>query len=248
MIIILTNLVKNAIKFTNVGSIEFGYEKKNNDFVFFVKDTGIGIAKASQNVIFERFIQSDYKSNRVFQGAGLGLAITKEFIEMLGGIIWVESEEGVGSTFNFTIPFHETERTILTKKLVQTDGSEAFNKKLKILIAEDDEISEMLITIVVKVFGSEILVARTGVEAVKICRSNPDLNLILMDMLMPEMSGYEATRLIREFNKEVIIVAQTAYGLSGDRKKAIDSGCNDYISKPINKVGLQTVIQKYFNT
>jgi len=249
MLIILTNLVKNAIKFTNVGSIDFGYERRNNNLEFFVKDTGIGIAKSSQKVIFERFIQSDYKSNRVFQGAGLGLAITKEFIEMLGGKIWVESEEGTGSTFYFTIPYHETEPqgTKLAKKMVQTVGSEAFNKKLKILIAEDDEISELLITIVVKMLGSEILIARTGVEAVTMCRNNPDLDIILMDMLMPEMSGYEATRLIREFNKEVIIVAQTAYGLSGDRKKAIDSGCNDYISKPINKNGLQTVIQKYFH-
>ena len=119
-------------------------------------------------------------------------------------------------------------------------------RKLKILIAEDDEVSEMLIDITVKMFSKEIFKVRTGVEAVEICRENPTIDLVLMDIQLPEMGGYEATQQIREFNKDVVIIAQTAYGLTGDREKAIESGCNDYISKPIKKDELLALIQKYF--
>jgi len=117
---------------------------------------------------------------------------------------------------------------------------------LKILIAEDDETSETLIAIVVKTFGKEILKVRNGVDAVEACRNNTDIDLVLMDIQMPLMDGYEATRQIRQFNKEVIIIAQTAYGLTGDREKSIDAGCNDYISKPIGKDKLKAIIQKHF--
>jgi CheY-like chemotaxis protein len=117
---------------------------------------------------------------------------------------------------------------------------------LKILIAEDDEVSEMLLQSTVKMFGKGIINARTGTEAVELCRQNPDIDLILMDIRMPEMGGYEATRQIRGFNKQVVIIAQTAYGLSGDREKAIEAGCNDYISKPINRTELLAMIQKHF--
>jgi CheY-like chemotaxis protein len=113
------------------------------------------------------------------------------------------------------------------------------------LIAEDDETSEKLISISVSEFCQEVLKARTGTETVEICRNRPDIDLILMDIQMPEMSGYEATRQIRQFNKDVIIIAQTAYGLFGDNEKSISAGCNDYISKPINKVELLDLIRKY---
>ena len=119
------------------------------------------------------------------------------------------------------------------------------NGKLKILIAEDDESSANFLTIIVRQFGNEILNATTGIEAVEACRDNPDIDLVLMDVQMPEMNGYEATRQIRQFNKEVIIIAQTAFGLIGDQEKAIDAGCNDYISKPIKKDQLSVLLQKY---
>jgi len=119
-------------------------------------------------------------------------------------------------------------------------------KPLKTLIVEDDEYSEKFITIRIKKFCKEIKTARTGVEAVEVCQNNPDIDLVLMDILMPEMNGYEATRQIRQFNKEMIIIAQTAYALSGDREKAIEAGCNDYISKPILKDEFHALIQKYF--
>ena len=118
--------------------------------------------------------------------------------------------------------------------------------QLKILIAEDDVSSEKLMSIVVRKFAKEIILVETGTEAVEACRSNPDIDLILMDIQMPEMDGYEATRQIREFNTRVVIVAQTAYALSGEKEKAVEAGCNDYISKPIRKDNLMELIQKYF--
>jgi PAS domain S-box-containing protein len=248
---ILTNLVKNAIKYTKEGAIEFGYHlKKYNESVeleFYVKDTGIGIPKDRQEAIFERFIQADIADKMAYQGAGLGLAITKAYIEMLGGRIWVESEEGKGSTFYFTLPFTTVSavETTADKELLPDSNTDNV-RKLKILIAEDDEVSEMVISSFIKSFIKKVLKAKTGVEAVEICRENPDIDLVLMDIRMPEMSGYEATNQIRQFNKEVVIIAQTAYGLTGESEKAIKAGCTDYIAKPINKNELVEMLQKYF--
>jgi len=242
---ILTNLVKNAIKYSDKGTIEFGYERKGNYIEFFVKDTGIGIPKDRQEAIFERFIQADIDDKMAHQGAGLGLSISKVYIEMLGGKIWVESEVGIGSAFYFTLPYNEPVKKAQDMQIAPLVCTNDF-RKLKILIAEDDDVSEMLISINVSEFGKEILKARTGTDAILLCRQNSDIDLVLMDIQMPEMGGYEATRHIREFNKEVVIIAQTAYGLSGDREKAIAAGCNDYISKPINKDELQSLILKYF--
>jgi CheY-like chemotaxis protein len=238
--------VKNAIKYTEEGEIEVGYSKKGGTLEFYVKDTGIGIPEDRQSAIFERFVQADIEDTKARQGAGLGLAITKSYVEMLGGKIWVESEEGSGSTFYFTLPYNaESVIETIAQQLVSS-GKTDTTRKLKILIAEDDEVSGMLIDITVKKFGKEILKVRTGVEAVEACRDSPDIDLILMDIRMPEMGGYEAAKQIRKFNKVVVIIAQTAYGLSGDREKSIEAGCNDYISKPINKDGLLSLIQKYF--
>jgi len=244
---ILTNLVKNAIKYSKEGEIEFGYLKKGETLEFYVKDTGIGIPKDRQSAIFERFIQADISDKMARQGAGLGLSISKAYVEMLGGKIWVESEEGIGSTFYFNLPYNsEPEEKKVVGKVVPAQNGENQIKDLKILIAEDDETSEMLITIDVEKFSKEILKARNGFEAVEVCRNNPDTDLILMDIQMPVMNGHEATRQIRQFNKDVVIIAQTAFGLSGDREKAIEAGCNDYIKKPINKAELLSLIQKYF--
>jgi PAS domain S-box-containing protein len=248
---ILTNLVKNAIKYTNHGSIEFGYDPVAEtghglSLQFYVKDTGIGIPKERQEAIFERFIQADITDKMAHQGAGLGLSITKAYVEMLGGEIWVESEVGIGSAFYFNLPYYaKPVKETLDQQFGSSVKIDAISK-LKILIAEDDDVSEMLISINVNEFGKEILRARTGTEALESCRQNPDIDLVLMDIRMPEMGGYEATRLIREFNKDVVIIAQTAYGLSSDREKAIEAGCNNYISKPINKEELRVLIKKYF--
>jgi CheY-like chemotaxis protein len=242
----LINLIKNAIKFTNVGSIEFGYEKKGKYLEFFVKDSGIGILENQKEMIFERFRQGSESYNRGYEGSGLGLSIAKSYVEMLGGKIWVESEEGKGSIFYFTIPYNAVseEKTAIKNVTIEKD-KEVQLKNLKILIVEDDEVSYSGLTKTLQKICREVLHAITGVQAVEACRNNPDLDLVLMDIRMPNMDGNEATRQIRQFNKDVIIIAQTAFAFTGDREKAIEAGCNDYISKPINKTLLYELIKKH---
>lgn len=242
---ILTNLIKNAIKFTQAGSIEFGYVlKSDNDpavLEFYVKDTGIGIRKGEIETIFERFSQIDIENGLTHQGAGLGLAITKSYVELLGGQIRVVSEEGVGSTFYFTIPY-------VIENQDSSSQVEVVNNMaggLTILIAEDDETSALLISTMVKSVASQILTVLNGDQAIEALQKNPDIDLILMDIKMPIMGGYEATRKIRQFNNDVVIIAQTAFGLSGDREKSIAAGCNDFISKPIIKKNLLALIHAH---
>ena len=243
---LLTNLIKNAIKFTYDGSIEFGYEKKGEYLEFYVKDTGVGIPENQKELIFERFRQGSENHTRGYEGSGLGLSICKSYIEMLGGEIWVESEEGKGSTFYFTIPYNAvSEKQTELKDTVSQEHKGVQLKNLKILIVEDDEISYSLLTRMLQNISQEILHAITGVKAVEACRNNPDLDLVLMDIRMPKMDGNEATRQIRQFNKDVIIIAQTAHAFSGDRDNAIEAGCNDNISKPINMTLLYELIKKH---
>lgn len=245
---ILTNLIKNAIKYTQSGNIDFGFVKKGKDLQFFVKDTGDGISEERLNLIFDRFIRNELHENDASEGSGLGLSISKAYVEMLGGKIWAESEVGVGSQFYFTIPYKTVKSKVLAKKEVDPIAtSKLENKDLKILIAEDDKAADDLLSILVKDISKKVIHTKSGASAVKLCRSNPDLDLILMDINMPEMDGYEATKQIREFNKEVIIIAQTAYALAGDREKSIESGCDDYISKPINKNELLEKIENCLN-
>lgn len=248
---ILTNLIKNAIKYSDEGCIEFGCAKKGNFIEFYVKDTGIGIPKDRQTAIFDRFVKADIDDSQARQGAGLGLSISKAYVEMLGGKIWVESEEGIGSTFCFSVPYKtvKEENSVIQTDLPLGDKLKDLRGEingLKVLIAEDDEMSERLITIHVRKFSREIIKARTGAETVEICRQHPDLDLIFMDIQMPHLNGYEATREIREFNKEVVIIAQTAFGMVEDREKALAAGCNDYLSKPITNEELGLMIYKYF--
>jgi hypothetical protein len=248
---ILINLVKNAIKYSNQGSIEFGYNLKNanepQELIFYVKDNGIGISKDKQEVIFNRFVQADIDDRQALQGAGLGLSITKAYVEILGGKIWVDSEEGKGSVFYFSIPY--IPGTMQKDKNDEIESREILDenvKGLKILVAEDEDTSYKLINMYLKKICRAIIHAKTGLQAIEACKNNPDIDLILMDIKMPEMNGYEATELIRQFNKEVVIIAQTAYSLSGDREKAIEAGCNEYISKPISKALLYEIINSYF--
>jgi len=244
---ILTNLVKNAIKFTQQGSIEFGYQLKAAELEFFVRDTGLGVPEDQIDFIFERFRQGNETLSKEYEGSGLGLSISKAYIELLGGRIWVESEVDKGSTFYFTLPYNgETELSLFEKEL--TVKEQIFQtKNLKVLVVEDDEFSILLLTKVINPISKEILFAINGVEAVEKCRNNPDIDLVLMDMKMPEMDGFEATRQIRGFNKDVVIIAQTAFTLTGDREKALEAGCDDYISKPINRAQLFGIINTYFN-
>lgn len=253
---ILFNLVKNAIKYTHKGTIDLGYSlkptiKKQGSFEleFFVKDTGIGIPKNKHKEVFDRFIQANISDKSAIQGAGLGLSISKAYVEMLGGTIWVESEEEEGTTFYFTIPYSKSPKkeTPVIKQKTESAEEHKLVKDLKILIVEDDAISKLLISKIISPYAKTILKASTGIEAVDACRDNPDIDLVLMDINMPEMSGLEATKIIREFNREIIIIAQTAHGLSSDKEKTLEVGCNDYISKPIDISKLKVLIQKYFS-
>jgi len=247
---ICTNLLKNAIKYTHDGSIGFGYtlstDRKPAELDFYVKDTGIGISPDKLQMIFECFVQADQSLTRNYEGAGLGLSISKAFVEMLGGKIWLESEEGVGSQFYFTIPYSVENKKTTGKKAGYEKALGHQFKKLKILIAEDEETADLLLSIMLKDIGKEFLHTKTGYGAVEMCRDNPGIDLVLMDIKMSQMDGYEATKQIRKFNKDVIIIAQTAYALAYDREKAISAGCNNYIAKPIKKDELIEMITGLF--
>ena len=247
---ILTNLIKNAIKFTKEGEIKVGCQAKANQLEFYVKDTGIGIPIDRQQAVFERFIQADIFDKEARQGSGLGLAISKAYVEMLGGEIRVESNPdamgGQGSMFFFTLPTNGQVQEISGEiKIGKGDESISPIKGLNIIIAEDDENSAIYLQTILQSDAGKIILTQKGHETVEACRNNPDIDLVLMDIQMPGINGYEATRRIREFNKEVIIIAQTAYCLSGDREKTIESGCNDYLPKPVNKNELLALIRKY---
>lgn len=247
---IIRNLVSNAIKFTpRGGKVDIAAKVLPDRFIeVSVADTGIGMNREMLDKLFHLDGKVNREGTEGEASTGLGLILCKEFIEKQGGKLWVESEEGKGSVFYFTLPYAEESE----KRNLGENGASAVEpveeaENLKILIAEDDETYELLMSIAVKMFGNEILTARTGAEAVEICRNNPDIDLIMMDVQMPELDGYEATRQIRKFNKDVIIIALTGFGFTGEREKAIQAGCNDYFSKPVNKYKLKAVRQKYFS-
>ncbi len=245
---ILTNLIKNAIKFTEKGSITFGCEPQGpTDLLLFVKDTGKGIHPDKLALVFERFMQADLTLSRGYEGSGLGLAISKAYVEALGGRIWIDSELDTGSCFYVALPGVRIDAKG-TNPLHAGDNVSTMRllpKKLKILVAEDDEASYMYLETILKPYHAEIANCTTGCKAVEFCRSHPDTDLVLMDHKMPDMDGYEATRRIRAFNNTVVIIAQTAYALAGDRDKAIGAGCTDFIAKPILKDKLISLITKH---
>ena len=247
---ILTNLLKNAIKHTYKGAIEIGYHLKSDDnqnfLEFFVTDSGNGIPEDRLNVIFDRFMQADISNKTAFQGAGLGLSISKAYVEMLGGTIWVESKQGIGSTFRFTLPYRPAEAEIIIGKTIEPATKEKSINKLKILIVEDDPGMEFLLSETVEEYCSELLIARDGMEALEIAKDNSDIDLILMDIRIPKLDGYETTEAIRQFNKDVVIIAQTACAFSSDRDKALEVGCNDYVSKPIDTDLFESLMEKHF--
>ncbi|MBN1198765.1 MAG: PAS domain S-box protein [Bacteroidales bacterium] len=240
---ILTNLIKNAIKYTEEGEISLTYQVKNSFLECRISDTGIGIPSHRMEAIFNRFEQADISDTRAFQGSGLGLSIARAYAEMLGGAIKVESEEGVGSVFTVRIPiifpFPDTGET--SRKPVEAEKTGT--GKWKILIAEDDENGYLFLSKILQEIAASCFQAVTGEEAVTFCQNHPDTDIVLMDIKLPVLDGYEATRRIRAFNPSVVIIAQTAYALAGDREKALAAGCNDYIAKPVAKENLLKIIR-----
>ncbi len=251
---ILSNLINNAIKFTKEGYVEFGYilvpgcDEETKDEIpciqFFVSDTGIGIPQNKREIIFDRFRQSDESHTRKFGGTGLGLAISKGFVELLGGKIWHESEEDKGSTFYFTIPYKIGEPDKIQR--IEEKFAEQYRwDEYKVLIVEDDDVSFRYMSKVLEKTGIDIVRAVTGIEAIDLCKANSDFNLVLMDIQLPGINGYEATKRIREFNPDIPVIAQTAHALAEDRKKSIETGCNDFITKPIKRNVLLRKMEKY---
>ncbi|NTW24763.1 MAG: response regulator [Lentimicrobium sp.] len=243
---VLMNLVKNAIKYSQKGSVDFGCTKKENLLQFYVNDNGIGIPDDKLESIFGRFVQVDPSFSSNYEGAGLGLSIAKAYVAMLGGKIHAKSELGKGSQFFFEIPCIKAE-SIAKDPVIDNVNSNTDIKmsNLKILITDDDEVSLILMTKLIQKYTKDILTAVNGQEAIDLVKENPDINIILLDIKMPEVNGLEATRQIRLFNKDIVIIAQTAYAMVGDREQTLDAGCDDYISKPLNKEKLDRLITRY---
>ena len=229
---VLSNLINNALKFTSEGSIHLNYSLKNNQLVFSVKDTGPGIQPGMEKVIFERFRQADNNYLKETEGSGLGLSISKSFVELMGGKIWVESEYGKGSVFFVSLPYESISK-VEDKKNPKPEY--AFDKDIKILIAEDDEVSYLYLEEILKNDNFKIFHATDGIQAVQLLKEHPEINIVLIDLKMPLMNGIDVTREIRKENTKIPIIAQSAYASDLDIQRALDAGCNDYIIKPVKK-------------
>ncbi len=239
---ILTNLISNAIKFTEKGTIEFGYSIQGEVLRFFVSDTGTGIPEEATGQIFERFRQADNSSTREFGGTGLGLSISKQLVEMLGGKIWVESELNRGSVFYFTIPFKPQAKQTKTGTIMKETIPDLSGKK--ILIVEDDSISMAYLEELLQPTQVRIIKAYDGLDAIEKFKSEEKIDLILMDIHLPKMSGNEATREIKKINRSVPVIAQSALAMPGDKKESFKHGCDEYITKPIDNRLLFSTIRK----
>lgn len=244
LLAILTNLIGNAMKFTQKGHVIFGYTKKENTLEFYVEDTGIGIPSGMHDEIFKRFRQVELTDDRQFGGSGLGLAISKAYVEMLGGKIWLTSILGKGSVFYFTIPYNKGFLTDMPEIQNQSEIKMDIKGSTTIVIAEDEDLNFMLLDELLSAPNLTILRALNGLEAVELCKSNRQIDLVLMDIKMPIMNGYEATERILELRPTLPIIVQTAYSSEADRTKAFACGCSDFISKPINKDQLIVKINK----
>ncbi|MBA7589636.1 Aerobic respiration control sensor protein ArcB [subsurface metagenome] len=242
----MANLLSNAIKFTEKGTIEFGYFiDRRRDIVFFVKDSGIGMNDDEQKIIFDRFRQVSTSYNKMYGGTGLGLSISKGLTEKLGGKIWVESKGGKGSNFYFSIPYKPG---IHIDKPPEIDYSVEYNWKGKtILIAEDEEANYNLLETILGPTQAKIIRAKTGEDAVRQCYKGSKIDIVLMDIKMPDMNGFEATKEIKAIRKDLPIIAQTAYAMSTDKDQCLQIGCDDYISKPLRIDDLLKKIERFIN-
>ncbi len=229
---VFCNLLDNAIKYTDVGGIEFGYRIMGNYISFYVKDTGIGISKDNQEMIFHRFSQVAAGSKNLNSGNGLGLSISKALVERLGGEITIDSELGSGSTFTFTVPFaKETDHTVSLPVNTKSNRTKNWSDKL-ILIVEDDVNNHAYIEELLATTSAKVVHAWDGSEAFEQVKKHPDISLVLMDIKMPIMDGYNATRLIKKIRPTLPVIAQTAFARSQDKENALAAGCDNYISKP----------------
>jgi signal transduction histidine kinase/ActR/RegA family two-component response regulator len=246
---IITNLITNALKFTDSGSVAFGYEidEQNQSIQFKVKDTGFGIEENNQKYIFDRFRRVGDDHSIKAGGLGLGLAISKAYVEMLGGTISLTSILGKGSEFYFTIPLeYIATQKIKVQPVIQIQLPKGEEEEGTILIAEDDNINFLLFQKIMKAKNYKIIRAQNGQEAVDLCLNNPNIDLVLMDIKMPVMDGYEAFDKISPIRPNLPIIAQTAFSSNEDKERIFKLGFHDYITKPINRERLFELIDGVF--
>jgi CheY-like chemotaxis protein len=241
---IFGHLLDNAIKFTDKGTIHFGFTFSESEICFFVRDTGIGIQKKSLHHIFDKFTKEERGHQRFSEGSGLGLSIVKGMTEILGGNISVESEQESGSKFDLTFQIKPASGVIPGKVRVMNTDKKIENNT--ILIAEDDDTNFFYLNAILsREYGSRILHAENGRKAIDLFRENPDIRLVLMDIKMPEVDGFEATRQIKMIRSDVPVIAITAYAMSGDEERILAAGCDSYLSKPISKDRLLRKIAEF---
>jgi len=245
---IMSNLLSNAIKFTDKGTIEFGYSLIDKQTLqFYVRDSGIGIPREEHDRIFDQFARVESVMEQNQGGTGLGLTISKNLVSMIGGKMWVESQVGEGSTFYFTLPYDP---------VIESYKAPALKPKLttlpdlsgkKILIVEDDFSCYSYLQAALKKLKAELIWAKNGATAVKYCTEIPDIDLVLMDIQLPKLTGFEATPLIKKVRPDLPVIAQTAYTMSGEEQKCYEAGCDDYLAKPIIPRDLIQKVCKYLN-
>jgi PAS domain S-box-containing protein len=247
---VFTNLIDNALKFTDKGTVNFGYSIKSKSKIqFYVKDTGIGIPKSKQEIIFDRFRKLEEDSSKLYRGTGLGLTISKKLIELLGGRIWLESEQNQGATFYFDLPLNKNFKSEKKEKesLAPITIEDIDWKKNTVLIVEDEDLNYLFLEKLLKPTKIKIHRAQTGIEAIQLSKDKSGIDIILMDIKLPELDGIEATKEIKKIHPEIPIIAQTAFAMKGDEEKFMEAGCDDYISKPLKAEKLLNKLNHYLS-
>jgi len=239
---ILDNLISNAIKFTWSGKVTLRCTLDGDYLLFEVEDTGIGIQKEHQEAVFQRFFQAENSLSRAQSGTGLGLSITKANVELMGGKIWLRSEPGKGSVFFFSVPYNKF--ISIEKTSIPVQGIDFSGIHPTVLVVEDEEINRLYIAEILKKVTTTVF-AKTGMEALEKLDAHPDIDLILMDIKLPDINGLELTRIIKAMKPDIKIVAQSAYALAGDKEKAVEAGCSGYITKPLKRDSLLDLISSH---
>ena len=248
---ILNNLLENSLKYTLKGYVEMGFKDIDHSIQFYVKDTGIGIQKDKHKIIFERFLQVNSIIDKGFGGTGLGLSICKNLVNLLGGDIWIESELNKGSVFSFSIPYKDIKiedrpvREESESPTIKMGLDYEWNDKV-ILVVEDEDLNYKVLESALARTNATILRASDGLEAIQLVKDQ-DFNLVLMDIQIPKVDGYIATKEIKKIKSKIPVIAQTSFAMSGERERCIEAGCDDYLAKPLNLAALLSMIDKYIN-
>ena len=247
---IIVNFVHNALKFTEKGSVKLGYtiinDNQQAEIEFFVKDTGLGIEKNKIDIIFGRFQKIEENKKKLYRGTGLGLAISKNLSVLLGGKIRVESDFGKGSSFYLKLPYKTNKIAKKKKEILRLPSLEVNLNGIEILIAEDEMLNFFFLKEIFRNSGAAIFHAKNGREAITIFKENPTIEIVLMDIKMPVLDGCSAAKELKKMNSSVLIIAQSAYAMTGEKEKILTENCDEYIPKPLNINKLWKILKKYF--